>query len=83
MRELANAVSHVGLDPRSLRRPATQEAIDSLWQGTTVAVEEYLASRAPNLDLEHVMAFLGPRGARLSQLWDMWGRLRPLLLNPG
>ena len=83
MRELAIAVSHVGLDPRALRRPAAQEAINSLWLGTTVAVEEYLASRAPNLDLEHVMAFLGPRGARLSQLWDMWGRLRPLLLNPG
>ncbi len=83
MRELAIAVSHVGLDPRSLRRPAAQEAIDSLWQGTTVAVEEYLASRAPNLDLEQVMAFLGPRGARLSQLWDLWGRLRPLLLTPG
>jgi hypothetical protein len=29
------------------------------------------------------MAFLGPRGARLSQLWDLWGRLRPLLLTPG
>ena len=82
MRELAIAVSHVGLDPRSLRRPAAQEALDSLWLGTTVAVEEYLASRAPNLDLEQVMAYLGPRGARLSQLWDMWGRLRPLLLTP-
>ena len=82
IRELAIAVSHVGLDPRSLRRPAAQEALDSLWLGTTVAVEEYLASRAPNLDLEQVMAFLGPRGARLSQLWDMWGRLRPLLLTP-
>ena len=82
IRELAVAVSHVGLDPRSLRRPAAQEALDSVWLGTTVAVEEYLASRAPNLDLEQVMAFLGPRGARLSQLWDMWGRLRPLLLTP-
>ena len=82
MRELAIAVSHVGLDPRSLRRPAAQEALDSLWLGTTVAVEEYLAAKAPNLDLEHVMAFLGPRGAQLSQLWDLWGRLRPLLLTP-
>lgn len=82
MRELAIAVSHVGLDPRSLRRPAAQEALDSLWLGTTVATEEYLASRAPNLDLEQVMGYLGPRGARLSQLWDLWGRLRPLLLTP-
>jgi hypothetical protein len=82
IRELAVALSHVGLDPRSLRRPAGQDAIDGLWQGTTVVVEEYLAGRAADLDLEQVIAVLGPRASRLSDLWDMWGRLRPLLLTP-
>lgn len=80
IRELAIALSNCGLDPRSLRRPAGQTAIDSLWVGTTVVVEEYLAGRAPDLELPQVMACLGPRAARLSELWDMWGRLRPLLL---
>jgi len=81
-RELAMALAHVGLDPRTLKRPARQEAVDSLWSGTTVVVEEYLAARAPNLDLQHVMTCAGTRAARLSDLWDMWGRLRPLLLTP-
>jgi hypothetical protein len=83
IRELGVALSQVGLDPRMLRRPSGEEAIGSLWQGTTVVVEEYLAARAPDLDLQQVMACLGQRGARLSELWDMWGRLRPLLLTPG
>lgn len=82
IRELGVALSQVGLDPRVLRRPAGQEALDALWQGTTVVVEEYLAARAPDLDLRQVMNCLGTRGGRLSELWDMWGRLRPLLLTP-
>ena len=66
MRELAIAVSHVGLDPRSLRRPAGQEAIDGLWQGTTVAGRGIpRRSQAPDLDLGQVIAVLGPRAPRL------------------
>jgi len=82
IRELSFALSHVGLDPRALRRPDGQEAVDNLWQGTTVVVEEYLASKAPRLELADVTAALGPRAERLSELWDMWGRLRPLLRTP-
>jgi hypothetical protein len=81
-RELAMALEYAGYDPRSLRRPAGQEAIDGLWQGTRVLVEEWLASAAPTLALERLIDILGPRAARLGELWDMWGRLRPLLLPP-
>jgi len=81
-RELALALSYCGHDPRSLRRPAGQAAIDGLWQGTSVLVEQYLAGRAPDLALGRLIDMLGPRGERLGELWDMWGRLRPLLL-PG
>ena len=79
IRELALALSYCGHDPRSLRRPAGQAAIDGLWQGTTVLVEEYLAARAPDLTLGRLIDLLGPRATRLGELWDMWGRLRPLL----
>jgi hypothetical protein len=82
-RELAMALEHAGHDPRSLRRPAGQEAIDGLWHGTHVLVEEWLASAAPDLALGRMIDILGPRGARLGELWDMWGRLRPLLLPAG
>lgn len=81
MRELAVAVSNVGFDPRGNMRPGNQDAIDRLWDGTKVLVDEYLAAAAPDLDLQDLMACLGSDGARLSELWDMWGRLRPLLLN--
>lgn len=79
-RELAMALEHSGHDPRSLRRPAGQAAIDGLWQGTRVLAEEWLAAAAPDLALGRLIDILGPRGSRLGELWDMWGRLRPLLL---
>ena len=82
LRELAMALADIGHDPRSLRRPAGQAAIDGLWQGTRVLVEEWLATAAPDLALGRLIDVLGPRASRLGELWDMWGRLRPLLL-PG
>ncbi len=81
-RELAMALEHAGHDPRSLRRPAGQAAIDGLWQGTRVLVEEWLSAAAPDLALGRLIDILGPRGSRLNELWDMWGRLRPLLVPP-
>jgi hypothetical protein len=80
-RELALALEYAGNDPRSLRRPAGQAAIDELWQGTTVLVEQWLATAAPDLALGRLIDLLGPRASRLGELWDMWGRLRPLLLG--
>lgn len=80
IRDLAMALAHCGYDPRVLRRPAGQAAIDELWQGTSVLVEEFLASRAPDLALGRLLDLLGNRASRLGELWDMWGRLRPLLL---
>jgi hypothetical protein len=83
IRDLALALSYAGYDPRSLRRPAGQAAIDGLWAGTTVRGEEYLLSRAPELTLAQIVALLGPRSGRLAELWDIWGRLRPLLIRTG
>lgn len=80
LRELALALADGGYDPRSLRQPPSQAAIEDLWRGTVVTVEDFLAQRAPDLALERIVAVLGPRSAHLGELWDMWGRLRPLLL---
>ncbi len=82
-RDLANALSYCGFDPRSLRRPAGQAAIDGLWQGTRVRSEEFLLAEAPDLSLAQIVTLLGPRSGRLAELWDMWGRLRPLLMRAG
>jgi hypothetical protein len=83
VRDLANALSYCGYDPRSLRRPAGQAAIDGLWQGTRVRGEEFLLARAPDLSLSQMVTLLGPRSGRPQELWDMWGRLRPQLMRAG
>jgi hypothetical protein len=81
VRELALALEHAGNDPRALRRPAGQAAIDELWKGTRVLVEPWLAAAVPDLALGRLIDVLGPRASRLGELWDMWGRLRPLLVG--
>jgi hypothetical protein len=80
-RDLSLALSYCGYDPRGLRRPAGQAAIDALWQGTKVRGESYLLALAPDLALEQLVALLGARATRLGELWDIWGRLRPLLIR--
>ncbi len=82
LRDLALALSYCGYDPRTLRRPAGQAAIDALWQGTRVLAQEYLLASAPNLALPEIVGTLGPRAGGLGDLWDIWGRVRPLLLRP-
>ncbi len=81
-RELAIAVAEVGHDLRRLRFVPSGNEIERLWHGTRVAVERYLASRAPDLDLDRVIRLLGPRAEALGDLWNNWGRLRSLLLAP-
>ncbi len=79
IRDLAMALSYSGFDPRSLRRPAGQAAIDALWQGAAVVPAEWLLEQAPDLELAAVSDSLGQRGARLGELWAIWNQLRPLL----
>ena len=79
IRDLALALSYAGFDPRSLRRPAGQAAIDTLWQGTEVVPAEWLLERAPGLALEAVVEALGQRATHLSDLWAIWQQVSPLL----
>jgi hypothetical protein len=46
----------------------------------TVAADEFLAMRAPDLDLGEMVAVLGRRSEQLSELWNRWAQVRPLLL---
>ena len=59
MRDLALALSYCGYDPRSMRRPGGQAAVDALWEGAHVRGEEYLLARAPNLELNEVVDAVG------------------------
>ena len=82
MRELSVALSSVGLDPRDAAPPGRPGGDRSLWQGTTVDVEEFLAAGRRISTFRTSWRALARSAARLGELWDMWGRLRPLLLTP-
>ena len=47
----------------------------------TVAADEYLAGVAGDLTLAEMVAMLGRRADGLAELWNDWGRIRPLLLD--
>jgi len=74
-------MSLAGRDPRSIRWHSSTTALETLWQGTSVAAAEFLFANAPDLRLEPLIALLGSRADALAELWDNWGRLRPLLLG--
>jgi hypothetical protein len=46
-----------------------------------VAADEHLAGRAGDLTLGELVTMLGRRADGLAEVWNAWGRLRPLLLE--
>jgi hypothetical protein len=46
-----------------------------------VAADEYLAGAAGDLTLAEMVEMLGRRADGLVDLWNNWGRVRPLLLE--
>ncbi|MET1232240.1 MAG: hypothetical protein ABWY52_05275 [Candidatus Limnocylindrales bacterium] len=79
-RELSQAVGYAALDPIRIRHWPTIAEMPDLFREVTVAADEFLATRAPDLDLGEMVAVLGRRSEQLSELWNRWARVRPLLL---
>ena len=79
-RELALAVGYAALDPMRIRQWPTVTEMPELFHEVTVAADEFLAMRAPDLDLSEMVAVLGRRSEQLSELWNRWAQVRPLLL---
>jgi len=46
-----------------------------------VAADEHLATNAGDLTLGELVTMLGRRADGLTEVWNGWGRLRPLLLE--
>jgi hypothetical protein len=46
-----------------------------------VAADEHLAGAAGDLTLGELVSMLGRRADGLAEVWNEWGRLRPLLLE--
>lgn len=79
-RDMSLAVGYAGLDPMRVRVWPRDAELGALFDRATVAAEAWLVTMADDLALGTVVDALGPRAADLGELWDAWGRVRPLLL---
>ena len=80
-RDLSLAMGYAGLDPMRLRQWPTEEQTVALFEEVRVAADEHLASVAGDLSLGELVAMLGRRADALTDVWNDWGRIRPLLLE--
>jgi hypothetical protein len=80
-RELSLALGYAGFDPMRLRQWPSESETAELWREVEVAADEYLAGVAGDLTLAEMVEMLGRRADGLVELWNQWGRLRPLLLE--
>jgi hypothetical protein len=82
-RDLSLALGYAGLDPMRIRHWPTAEETVGLYRDVTVAADEYLAGVAGDLTLAEMVTMLGRRADGLAEVWNHWGRIRPLLLEEG
>jgi len=80
-RDLSLAVGYAGLDPMRIRVwPSEREMADVL-RNVTVAADEYVWEAAGGLTLGEMISLLGRRADALTELWNEWGTIRPMLLS--
>ncbi len=82
-RELSLAIGYAGLDPMRVRIWPTEAELPHLFAGVEVDAGHFVAEAAGELTLGDMIDLLGRRAEELSDLWNAWGRVRPLLLGPG
>ena len=80
-RDLSLALGYAGLDPMRLRTWPTEATMPHLFEDVRVAADEYVATTAGELTLGEMVALLRGRAEPLADLWNNWGKVRPLLLE--
>jgi len=80
-RDLSLALGYAGLDPMRVRKWPTAAETAALLGQVTVGADEYLAGVAGDLTLAEMVTMLGRRADGLAEVWNTWGRIRPLLLD--
>ena len=81
-RELSLAIGYAGLDPMRIRIWPNEAELPGLYSDVHVDAGRFLAEAAGELTLGDMIDLLGRRAEELSELWNAWGRVRPLLLGP-
>jgi hypothetical protein len=82
-RDLSLAVGYAGLDPMRIRKWPSEAEMGELLRNVTVAADEYVWEAAGALTLGELVSLLGRRADGLTDLWNEWGTVRPLLLSGG
>jgi hypothetical protein len=80
-RDLSLALGYAGLDPMRMRNWPTEAETVSLFSEVQVAAAEHLAAAAGDMTLGELVAMLGRRADSLTEIWNAWGRVRPVLLD--
>ena len=80
-RDLSLAVGYAGQDPMRVRIWPTEAELPALFRDVKVDAGRFLADAAGGLTLGEMVDLLGRRAEGLSELWNAWGRVRPLLLE--
>jgi hypothetical protein len=80
--EFSMALAYAGIDARAWRRPLTQDQLRDLPGSMRVDSGNLLGREAPDLALDRLVQLLGQRSESLGDLWDDWGQVRPILLEP-
>jgi hypothetical protein len=80
-RDLSLALGYAGLDPMRIRQWPTEAEMAELFRDVQVAGAEHLAASAGDLTLGELVSMLGRRADGLAEVWNHWGRIRPLLLE--
>jgi hypothetical protein len=81
-RDLSLATGYAGLDPMRIRHWPSDTEMRDLLRDVTVAADEYVWEAAGGLTLGELVSLLGRRADALTELWNEWGVVRPLLLSP-
>jgi hypothetical protein len=82
-RDLSMAVGYAGLDPMRVRRWPTEAETRELLRDIRVAADEYVAGAAGGMTLGELVTLLGRRADGLTEIWNEWGTVRPILLEAG
>ena len=73
------AVGSASLLPARVKYwPRTEEA-EYLFRGVRISSDTFIAAHAPALTLGELVRLLGRRAETLSDLWNDWDEVRPLL----
>ncbi len=80
-RDVSLALGYAGLDPMRVRRWPAETELAELYAEVTVAADEYILGAAPGLTLGELVGILGRRADALTEVWNAWGRISPILLE--